>query len=86
MYEMFHLINIDFFQLKFSHTTMNRKELEDRTKRFHINVLKLCSFLPRNVAGFETGKQLVRWQVLWEQIIERRAEQNQLQTLFTKLK
>jgi hypothetical protein len=26
---------------------MNRKDLEERTKRFHINVIKLCSMLPK---------------------------------------
>lgn len=39
---------------------MDRKELEDRTKQFHINVIKLCSLLPRNAAGYETAKQLIR--------------------------
>ncbi|MES2649065.1 MAG: four helix bundle protein [Bacteroidota bacterium] len=32
----------------------------ERTKRFHINVIKLCKDLPRNAAGFETGKQVIR--------------------------
>lgn len=35
---------------------MDRKELENRTKQFHINVIKLCSDLPRNAAGFEIAK------------------------------
>ena len=39
---------------------MTRLELEDRTKRFHINVIKLCKDLPKNAAGFETGKQIIR--------------------------
>lgn len=39
---------------------MTRKELQDRTKRFHINVIKLCSSFPKNAAGFETAKQLIR--------------------------
>ena len=39
---------------------MNRKELEDRTKKFHVNVIKLCSLMPKNAAGFETAKQLIR--------------------------
>ncbi|NJE06683.1 four helix bundle protein, partial [Thermococcus sp. M36] len=33
---------------------MNRKELQQRTKKFHIDVIKLCEDFPRNAAGFET--------------------------------
>ena len=39
---------------------MDRKVLQDRTKRFHINVIKLCEGMPRNAAGFEIAKQLIR--------------------------
>ncbi len=39
---------------------MTRLELEKRTKNFHVNVIKLCTELPKNAAGFETGKQLIR--------------------------
>ncbi|MBA4198663.1 MAG: four helix bundle protein [Chitinophaga sp.] len=39
---------------------MNRKELQQRTKKFHIDVIKLCEDFPRNAAGFETAKQLIR--------------------------
>src|SRR6266550_137516 len=39
---------------------MDRKTLQDRTKRFHIDVINLCQDLPRNVAGFETAKQIIR--------------------------
>lgn len=39
---------------------MNRKELQDRTKKFHVDVIKLCTGFPRNAAGFETAKQLIR--------------------------
>ena len=39
---------------------MDRKELEDRTKKFHINVIRLCGILPRNVAAYEIAKQLIR--------------------------
>lgn len=39
---------------------MDRKELEERTKRFHINVIKLCATLPKNVAAFEIARQLIR--------------------------
>ena len=38
---------------------MNRKELQDRTKKFHVDVIKLCGGFPRNAAGFETAKQLI---------------------------
>jgi len=39
---------------------MNRKELQQRTKTFHVDVIKLCSDFPKNAAGFETAKQLIR--------------------------
>jgi len=39
---------------------MNRKELQQRTKEFHVDVIKLCSNFPKNAAGFETAKQLIR--------------------------
>ena len=39
---------------------MNRKDLEDRTKKFHVDVIKLCDLLPRTPAGFETAKQVIR--------------------------
>lgn len=39
---------------------MNRKDLQQRTKKFHVDVIKLCSDFPRNAAGFETAKQLIR--------------------------
>lgn len=39
---------------------MNRKELQQRTQKFHVDVIKLCSAFPRNAAGFETAKQLIR--------------------------
>lgn len=28
--------------------------------QFHVSVIKLCELLPRNVIGFELGKQLIR--------------------------
>ncbi len=40
--------------------TMNRKELQQSTKKFHVDVIKLCSDFPGNAAGFETAKQLIR--------------------------
>ena len=39
---------------------MNRQELQQRTKKFHVDVIKLCSDFPKNAAGFETAKQLIR--------------------------
>ncbi len=39
---------------------MTRKELQARTKKFHVEVIKPCSDLPKNAAGFETAKQLIR--------------------------
>ena len=39
---------------------MDRKVLQQRTKQFHIDIIKLCEELPRNTAGFEIAKQLIR--------------------------
>ena len=39
---------------------MDKKILQQRTKQFHIDVIKLCQLLPRNAAGFEIAKQLIR--------------------------
>lgn len=39
---------------------MDRKILQYRTKQFHVDVIKLCKKLPRNAAGFEIAKQLIR--------------------------
>lgn len=39
---------------------MTKEELKSRTKKFHIEVIKVCEFLPRNAAGFEIAKQLIR--------------------------
>jgi four helix bundle protein len=39
---------------------MDRKELQNRAKKFHIDVIRLCAYFPRNTAGFETAKQLIR--------------------------
>ncbi|GAB4092215.1 four helix bundle protein [Flaviaesturariibacter terrae] len=39
---------------------MTRKELEERTRKFHIDVIRLCRELPKDAAEFETGKQLIR--------------------------
>jgi len=39
---------------------MTRTELQERTKKFHVDVIKLCEKFPKNAAGFETAKQLIR--------------------------
>lgn len=39
---------------------MNKFELQKRTKKFHVDVIKLCTQFPKNAAGFETAKQLIR--------------------------
>src|SRR6476620_1210495 len=39
---------------------MDRKELEQRTRKFNVDVIPLCWALPKNAIGFELGKQLVR--------------------------
>jgi four helix bundle protein len=39
---------------------MNKFELQKRTKQFHVDVIKLCGRFPKNAAGFETAKQLIR--------------------------
>jgi four helix bundle protein len=39
---------------------MTKFELQQRTKNFHVAVIKICEFFPKNAAGFETAKQLIR--------------------------
>ncbi len=39
---------------------MTKVELQKRTKAFHVAVIKVCDQLPRNAAGFELAKQLIR--------------------------
>jgi len=39
---------------------MTKEELKNRSKAFHIAVIKACEVLPKNAAGFELGKQLIR--------------------------
>lgn len=39
---------------------MTKFELQDRTKKFHVDIIKLCEYFPRNAAGFEIAKQLIR--------------------------
>ena len=39
---------------------MTRVMLQHRTKQFNIDVIKLCEDFPKNAAGFEIAKQLIR--------------------------
>jgi four helix bundle protein len=39
---------------------MERKALQERTKRFHVDIIRFCADFPRNAAGFEIAKQLIR--------------------------
>ena len=39
---------------------MTRKKLQNRTQKFHVDIIKFCSDFPRNAAGFETAKQWIR--------------------------
>ncbi len=39
---------------------MTKFELQQRTKTFHVAIIKLCSFFPKNAAGFEIAKQIIR--------------------------
>src|SRR5215471_4489498 len=39
---------------------MTKFELQSRTKKFHVEVIKLCEHFPKNAAGFEIAKQLIR--------------------------
>jgi len=39
---------------------MTKFELQKRSKKFHVDVIKLCEHFPKNAAGFETAKQLIR--------------------------
>lgn len=39
---------------------MNKFDLQERTLEFHVAVIEICTLLPKNAAGFETAKQLIR--------------------------
>jgi four helix bundle protein len=39
---------------------MTKFELQKSTKKFHVDVIKLCEHFSKNAAGFETAKQLIR--------------------------
>jgi len=51
-------IDVTLFIAKF--LSMNKFELQQRTKKFHVQIIKLCESLPKNAAGWETAKQLIR--------------------------
>ena len=39
---------------------MTKFELQKRTKKFHVDIIGCCTFFPKNAAGYETAKQLIR--------------------------
>jgi len=39
---------------------MNKNILQERTKQFHVDIIKLCESFLRNAAGFEIAKQIIR--------------------------
>jgi four helix bundle protein len=39
---------------------MNKFDLQNRTMQFHVDIIKFCGQFPKNAAGFETAKQLIR--------------------------
>ncbi|MDE3249558.1 MAG: four helix bundle protein [Bacteroidota bacterium] len=39
---------------------MTKREMCDRTRKFNTDVINFCSDFPRNAAGFEVAKQLIR--------------------------
>jgi len=39
---------------------MTKFELHQKTQKFHIQVINLCRFFPKEAAGFETAKQVIR--------------------------
>lgn len=55
---IYSLVPHDFYRHK--RITMNRNDLENRTKKFHVDVIRLCESLPRTTAGFEIGRQIIR--------------------------
>lgn len=65
---------------------MNKFELQARTMKFHVDVIKLCSNFPKIAAGFETAKQLIRSAGSVGAIIEQLAVGNRKQISFIKHK
>jgi four helix bundle protein len=39
---------------------MNKQHLQERAKKFNVAIIKFCDLLPKNTAGFELAKQLIR--------------------------
>ncbi|MEO6669858.1 MAG: four helix bundle protein [Ferruginibacter sp.] len=39
---------------------MNKKELQQRTKKSHIDIIKFCNDFPKTAVGFEIAKQILR--------------------------
>ena len=39
---------------------MDRKTLQSRTQKFHIDVIKFCNDFPKTAAGYEIAKQIIR--------------------------
>ena len=39
---------------------MDKKTLQIRTKKFHIDIIKFCNDFPRTAAGYEIAKQILR--------------------------
>ena len=39
---------------------MNRIVLEERTKKFHVDIIKLCKHFPKDPSGYEITKQIIR--------------------------
>ncbi len=39
---------------------MTKSELQQRTMNFNVNIINACNLLPKNTAGYELGKQLIR--------------------------
>lgn len=38
---------------------MNKFELQHRTEKFHVELIKVCEYFPENAAGFENAKQII---------------------------
>lgn len=39
---------------------MNRIVLEERTKKFHVDIINLCKNFPKDPSGYEITKQIIR--------------------------
>jgi four helix bundle protein len=39
---------------------MDKKMLQERTKKFHVDIIKFCNDFPRTATGFEIAKQVLR--------------------------